>query len=130
MFFGFLDQIRFRTPLKSPQNQVLDRNRANSLPPAPCLELQSAFAAGWIVKDSEYMWVIFLHADTHFFNGTCFRFIEFLLVGLRFLEIYNRLETIHCKLVCVCDESLLETGRQVRYDSVIDLLRRYPGDVG
>ena len=46
-FFTFLAEICLRTPLKSLQHQVLDPKRANSVPPAPCLKLQSAvFATG------------------------------------------------------------------------------------
>ena len=41
VFFRFLAEIRLRTLIKSSQKQVLDPNRAISIPPAPCLKLQS-----------------------------------------------------------------------------------------
>ena len=44
--FRFLAEIHLRTLIKSPQKQVLDPKHANSVPPAPCLKLQSALCVG------------------------------------------------------------------------------------
>ena len=41
VFFRFLAEIRLRTLIKSPQKQVFEPKRANSVPPATCLKLQS-----------------------------------------------------------------------------------------
>ena len=41
LFFRFLAQIRFRTPLKSPQKPSSRPQSCKSLAPAPCLKLQS-----------------------------------------------------------------------------------------